>query len=179
MRPLPQARRAVQAMTTYSPPLEGRRAHTRLDFNENTIGFPELFPDVNATFLTTYPEYQEAIEALAESLGLSPQHILLTNGSDEGLFVGCFTFIEPNEDRALVGSPTFALIPHYLRLCQADIVEIEVKEDLKPDLDRMEELFREGVKMAVLATPENPTGQTVPLARLTTWLETYPKTVFL
>lgn len=166
-------------MTTYSPPLEGRRPHTRLDFNENTIGFPELFPDVNATFLTTYPEYQEAIEALAKSLGLSSQQILLTNGSDEGLFVGCFTFIEPSEDRALVGSPTFALIPHYLRLCQAVIVEVEVKEDLKPDLDRMEEVFREGVKMAVLATPENPTGQTVPLARLTTWLDTYPETVFL
>ena len=166
-------------MTTYSPPLEGRREHTRLDFNENTIGFPELFPGVKSTFLTTYPEYREALEELAASLSLEPGQILLTNGSDEGLFVGCFTFIEPNEDRALVGSPTFALIPHYLRLCQADIVEIEVKEDLKPDLDRMQQVLDEGAKMAVLATPENPTGQTVPLARLTEWLRSYPDTVFL
>ena len=63
-------------MTTYSPPLEGRREHTRLDFNENTIGFPELFPGVKSTFLTTYPEYREALEELAASLSLEPGQIL-------------------------------------------------------------------------------------------------------
>ena len=166
-------------MVCYSPPLEGRRAHTRLDFNENTVGFPDLFPHTEGSFLTTYPEYSRAVEELAQSLSLKPSQILLTNGSDEGLFVGCFTYIEPNEDRALVGSPTFALIPHYLKLCQADVVEVNVKEGLKPDLAAMESVLQQGVKMAVLATPDNPTGQVLPLDRLKQWLQDFPQTVFL
>jgi histidinol-phosphate aminotransferase len=179
MSPPPKPRAAVEAMVSYSPPLEGRRQHTRLDFNENTIGFGTVFPEIEPTFLSTYPEYQDGIRELALALGLQADQLLLTNGSDEGLFVACFTFIEPDQGKAVVGQPTFALIPHYLRLCQAQIVEVPVLDDLKPDLEAITDALKGSVKMAVLATPENPTGQVVPIQTLKAWLEEFPRTVFL
>jgi len=174
----PQARAAVRALHAYVPPLEGRRQKIRLDFNENTVGFAEHFPEVESTHLLAYPEYADLLTGISQHFHLPEDHLLITNGSDEGLFVAAFTFLEPRE-RALVGSPTFALIPHYLRLCDAEVVEVPVLEDLSPDLDGLEAALRTGIKLAMLASPDNPTGGTVPLDRLEKWLREFPQTVFV
>jgi histidinol-phosphate aminotransferase len=176
---LPQARRAVQAMKPYLPPLEGRRSRVRLDFNENTQGFPEQLPDFEAGELTTYPEYADLLSALAAHLQLPEEYLLITNGSDEGLFVAAFTFVEPDVDRALVAQPTFALIPHYLQLCQAVIQEIPNRDDLSFDLQAMEAALVGGAKIAMWATPDNPTGASLPLERLRAWLKAFPQTLFV
>jgi hypothetical protein len=44
-----QPRDTVQRLRSYVPPLEGRRERIRLDFNENTTGFPELYPSFPPT----------------------------------------------------------------------------------------------------------------------------------
>ncbi|MBS2034434.1 aminotransferase class I/II-fold pyridoxal phosphate-dependent enzyme [bacterium] len=178
-QPFPQARRAVQAMKAYLPPLEGRRSRVRLDFNENTQGFPEHLPDFDAGELTTYPEYTRLLQGLSRHLELPEEYLLITNGSDEGLFVTAFTFVEPDQDRALVAQPTFALIPHYLQLCQAVLEEVPNCQDLRFDLEGMEAALRRGVKMAILATPDNPTGAVLPLQRLRAWLRDFPETLFV
>ncbi|MFN8608806.1 MAG: aminotransferase class I/II-fold pyridoxal phosphate-dependent enzyme [Vulcanimicrobiota bacterium] len=176
---LPQARRAVQAMKAYQPPLEGRRSRVRLDFNENTQGFAEQLPDFDSGELTTYPEYARLLTSLAAHLNLPEEYLLVTNGSDEGLFVSAFTFVEADVDRVLVAQPTFALIPHYLQLCQAIVEEIPNREDLSFDLDGMEAALARGAKMAMWATPDNPTGAALPLERLRGWLRAFPETLFV
>lgn len=173
----PQPRHAVAQLHAYVPPLEGRRQKIRLDFNENTVGFAEHFPELEPTHLLAYPEYADLQKALAEFLQLSEDRFLLTNGSDEGLFVAAFTFLEPG-DKALVNSPTFALIPHYLRLCGAELKEIPVQDNLEPDLKAIEAQLQD-TKLAMFASPDNPTGGTIPLPTLEKWLEQFPETVFV
>ena len=173
----PQPRAAVQALHAYVPPLEGRRQKIRLDFNENTVGFADHFPEVEPTHLLAYPEYADLITRLAQLLKLPENRLLITNGSDEGLFVAAFTFLE-NGDQALVNSPTFALIPHYLRLCGANLKEVPVQDNLEPDLDEIES-WLPNTKMAMFASPDNPTGGTLPLARLKQWLHQFPDTAFV
>jgi histidinol-phosphate aminotransferase len=175
----PAARKAVMAMQAYVPPLEGRRSMTRLDFNENTEGFGQLVAGLDADSMTAYPEYQELIDALARHLDLPPEWLLVTNGSDEGLFVAAFTFIEPDQSTAVIAAPTFSLIPHYLQLCQARIVEVSVKDDLSANLEGLQEAFEAGAKLALLASPDNPTGAVIPLDTLEVWLARYPETVFV
>lgn len=172
---LPRA--AVQNLHAYIPPLEGRRQKIRLDFNENTLGFPEHFPELEPTHLLAYPEYADLHQALARHLGLPPNRLLLTNGSDEGLFVAAFTFLNP-QDKALVNSPTFALIPHYLRLCGANLSEVPVLDNLEPDLETIEGHLQD-TKLAMFASPDNPTGGTIPLPTLKKWLHQFPDTVFV
>ncbi|MCA9791062.1 MAG: aminotransferase class I/II-fold pyridoxal phosphate-dependent enzyme [Candidatus Eremiobacteraeota bacterium] len=174
---IPQARATVQAMKAYRPPLEGRRQAIRLDFNENTAGFPELLPGIESSLLAAYPEYQLLLDHLCAWLAIDQERLLITNGSDEGLFVAAFTFVEPGQ-KAVVSAPTFSLIPHSLQLCGAELVEVVVCPDLTFDLNGLEAALP-GAKLAILASPDNPTGAMLPLARLASWLERFAETLFV
>ncbi len=172
-------RKIVQDMKAYVPPLEGRRPYIRLDFNENTTGFPEAADGIPAELLTTYPEYDEFVRQLSATWQIPRERILLTNGSDEGLFVISFTFIEPNEDTAITATPTFALIPHYLKLVQSRLVEIPYTPDYQYDLATIEETLDAGVKLAVFASPDNPVGALLPVETIRQWCGRYRQTLFV
>jgi len=89
-----------------------------------------------------------------------------------------FTFIEPGVDGALVSTPTFRLIPHYLRLCGARLQEVRVLDSLDFDHDTLEVKLYSGIKLVMLASPDNPTGKTLDKKRLVSWLEAYRGTLF-
>lgn len=172
-------RKTVQEMKAYVPPLEGRRPFVRLDFNENTVGFPEAYDGIEPTLLTAYPEYDEFQDKLSRLWGIPRERILLTNGSDEGLFVIAFTFIEPNQDTAVTTTPTFALIPHYLKLVQGRLVEVPYTSRFEYDLDTIETVLKGGVKLAVFASPDNPVGAVLPVDAVRDWCGRYPDTLFV
>src|SRR5262249_43041341 len=107
-----EPRKGVKEVVPYAVPKEGRRGCARLDFNENTAGFPDLV-GLPVELVTSYPEYGEFIDELAVALALPADHLLLTNGSDDALSVLAATYIEPGVDTALVSCPTYALIPYF------------------------------------------------------------------
>lgn len=179
-------KRTVQAVQAYVPPLEGRRSKIRLDFNENTMGFSHIMPDdVDVTLVNTYPEYQAFVGELAQYFEVSTDQLLVTNGSDEALAVLANTFIEPGEDVALMSKPTFALIGHYLALAGADVVALPVNDRLAHDTVAIEAKLKELTdagrppKLAIFASPDNPTGALLPLETLLTWCKAYPQTLFV
>src|SRR5690606_21020792 len=54
--PVIEPRQAVAALSAYKPPIEGRRDFIRLDFNENTLGYPNaLSADLPGNLINTYP----------------------------------------------------------------------------------------------------------------------------
>src|SRR4051812_13838261 len=124
-------KRTVQDLPAYPRPDEGRHRQVRLDFNENTSGFPGAYPPgMPPETVSAYPEYQQLIERLAKFHRVEPDWLMLTNGSDEGLFLTAHTFIEPGLEAAVVSTPCFVVIPHCLRLSGAQLVEVPVKADL-------------------------------------------------
>jgi histidinol-phosphate aminotransferase len=159
-------------MEPYCPPLSGRRGAVRLDFNENTAGYAGGLGSV-------YPEYEELRRRLSGYWGLAEENLLLGNGLGECLFVAAFTFIEPGRDRALVSRPTFSLIPHNLAIVGADLVEVDVTADLGFDERALAKVLNKGVKLAVFATPDNPTGAVLPKEVLTDWCARFPGTLFV
>lgn len=154
-----QPRRSVVRMRAYQPPPEGRRGFVRMDFNENTYGFPELmlepFP---AELLAVYPEYDAFHARLAAHWRLLPEQLLLTNGSDEALWLIAQTFVEPCETAALIPSPTFPLIKQYLLQADAQLREVPVREDLSYDVDAIREALEVSPRLVILPSPDNPTG---------------------
>jgi histidinol-phosphate aminotransferase len=173
-------KRSVQKVVAYVPPLEGRRTKIRLDFNENTLGYPQVSDPLDLTLINTYPEYTAFINDLAQQYGLQANQILLTNGSDEALSVLANTFIEPGEDCAVLATPTFALIPHYLTLADARIVTVPITQDLQLDTAGMEAAIAANKpKIVIVASPDNPTGGLMPLEALRGWVETFPNTLFV
>src|SRR5580704_18913184 len=104
-----KARRAVQAMPEYHPPLAGRDA-LRLDFNENTLApSPKVMEQVRAMTaegLTKYPEREPVERIVAAHFGLQAEQVLLTNGVDEAIHLMCVAFLEEG-DEAMIATPTF------------------------------------------------------------------------
>lgn len=174
-----KSRKSVRSLDAYSPPLEGRRGKTRLDFNENTSGPPEGINGLPGELVGTYPEYAALVNALAEYSRVPAERVMPVNGSGEGLFVSAFTFIEPGRERAVTSDPTFALIPHCLELVGADLEQVQVDLNLDFDVDAIEAALEKGAKMAVFATPDNPTGATLERGTVANWCEKFPRTLFV
>lgn len=172
-------RTLVENLPPYGAPEEGRRGLVRMDFNENTMCFPEGCPaNVEPDWLSAYPEYQEFVEALARHWQVSPQSLILTNGSDEGLSIIPMTFIEPGQDTAVISRPTFSMIPHYLKLAGAKLYEVPVTPELAFDIAAIEAALSQGPKLAIFASPDNPTGAVIDPNQVADWCRRFPNTLF-
>jgi histidinol-phosphate aminotransferase len=170
----------VQKLEPYKGPMEGRLDYIRLDFGENTSDFPESYPQsLPPGWVSAYPEYSFLIKRLAAFLDLEPENIMLTNGSDEGIFVVANTFIEPGQDQAVVSKPCFVVMPHSLTLAGAKLIEVPVLPDLSFNLDGIARALEQKPKLAMFATPENPTGATLSYETILDWCHRFPETLFM
>ena len=104
-------RDAVRTLKEYHPPL-GHRNGLRLDFNENTAGCSprvlQKLRELDGDSLARYPVREPGERAVAAAFGVSPEEVLLTNGTDEAIHLICETYLGPG-DEALIVVPTFAM----------------------------------------------------------------------
>jgi histidinol-phosphate aminotransferase len=174
-------KKTVQEVDAYKGPSEGRLACIRLDFGENTADFPQLYPEgLPHQWVSAYPEYGPLLDKLASIYNISADNILLTNGSDEGIFVIANTFIEPGIDRAIVSKPCFVFMTQSLKIAGAIVVEVPVNfDDLTFDVKGIEAALDGGAKLAMFASPENPTGAVLKSKLVLDWCKRYPHTLFV
>jgi histidinol-phosphate aminotransferase len=158
-----QARRAVQEMPEYHPPLAGRDA-LRLDFNENTYApSPRVMERLLAQTderLTKYPEREPVERIVAAYFGLNPDEVLLTNGVDEAIHLMCVTFLEA-EDEALIATPSFFMYDVSIKMMTPHLVKVQSDATLGFPFERFMEAITERTKLIMVASPNNPTGATV------------------
>jgi histidinol-phosphate aminotransferase len=162
-------RKTVSDIKAYSPPLEGRRGKIRLDFNENT----------EAKKWGIYPEYKRLMSSLSGFYDLPEKNIFISNGTGEAIFLISFTFIEPGKDKALVFNPTFALIPHYLKISGSKLNQLSLEQDLKYNISLIEKELKKKFKIVMLASPDNPTGAQINKENIKKWCSGYPETLFV
>jgi histidinol-phosphate aminotransferase len=155
-------------MPAYHPPLAGRDA-LRLDFNENTFApSPTVLARIQALTaeaLTTYPERGPVEAVVARHFGLQPEQILLTNGVDEGIRLICETFLDPDSE-AIVFTPSFFMYDVSIGLMTPNIRRVQAGPDLAFDLPAILSAITPQTRLIFIATPNNPTGATVPRAAL-------------
>jgi histidinol-phosphate aminotransferase len=177
----PKPRLAVAGVAPYAPPLEGRREKTRLDFNENTLGFPHIVPNgYDIETYNCYPEYQAFIDDLAQYLGVPADCVMLSNGSDEALDVIPRTFIEPKVGSALITEPSFYMIRHNLCLAEAELDVVSLTDRFEYPLDVLtQKLAQKAYTLAIFATPDNPTGAVLPKEVALNWAKQHPETLFV
>jgi len=161
-----QPRKAVQEMSAYRPPTEGRTGKMRLDFNENTVGCSpkviEALRCVTREMLSTYPEYETLRGELAKYFGVSPSEVLATDGTDEAIKNVIEAFMEKNRDEIVIPSPTYAMFPFYAQLNEAKIRVVPYKEDLSFPTEQVLDAITAATKIVVLVNPNNPTGTSIP-----------------
>jgi histidinol-phosphate aminotransferase len=157
------ARKAVQALPTYHPPLASRTG-LRMDFNENTLGcssrVAEKLHEISRDALACYPERGTVEAQVAAFLGRNADEALLTNGVDEGIHLLCETYLEP-ADEVLIVVPTFAMYEIYARMTGARVISVPSGKDFAFPENAVMAAITERTRLIAIANPNNPTGTVV------------------
>jgi histidinol-phosphate aminotransferase len=136
----------------------------RLDFNENTIGCsPRVLArlrTMDAETLARYPEREPVERQIADSLGVDPAHVLLTNGIDEAIHLLCSTYLEPG-DEAIIVVPTFAMFAIFARAEGARLIEVPAGENFQFPAEALVSRISDRTRLVAVANPNNPTGASV------------------
>src|SRR5215831_15981458 len=163
-----KARQSVRTLKEYHPPL-GKREGLRLDFNENTAGCSprvlERLRQLNGEDLARYPVREVGEKVVAEHLGVVPEELLLTNGTDEGIHLLSETVLEPGDETLMV-VPTFAMFEIYAAATGSRVISIRADEDFVFPTERVLSRISKRTRFIAIANPNNPTGTFVPISDL-------------
>jgi histidinol-phosphate aminotransferase len=156
-------RPAVLAMAPYHPPTGNRSDKTRLDFNENTVGcsprvIEALREGLSASSLTVYPDYSSVRRTLSAFFAVSPDELLLTNGTDEAIQVLVNTYVDDG-DEVVALRPSYAMYRFYAELAGARMVEVDyVPPAVAFPIDALLASITPRTRAVLISNPNNPTG---------------------
>lgn len=134
----------------------------RLGSNENPYGpspkarkaIAEVMDSFNRY---SYPQMGELKKLIAEKEGVTPDHILLANGSSELLCVaGLGVGLEGGA--VLSAYPTFRLLMDYATRFNARWDQVKLDETLTHNLEAMASAVKADTKLLFVVNPNNPTG---------------------
>jgi histidinol-phosphate aminotransferase len=125
-----------------------------LDANENSLGSPltkwyNRYPD---------PQQIQLKEKLSFIKKISPDEILLGNGSDECIDLLIRAFCEPKEDNIIICPPTYGMYEVYGHINNVEVKEVPLLPDFNLHLEAIETAIDEHTKIIFLCSPNNPTG---------------------
>jgi histidinol-phosphate aminotransferase len=141
----------------------------KLDGNENPYGpspkVAEALRDYGFYHLYPDPEQRRVREAVADYVGAALSQVVLGNGSDDLLNICAMLVLSPGDTMANA-PPTFGVYSYLGHVFDANIMQIERNEDFSLDLTRLERALDDGAKLLYIASPNNPTGNTLPRDQL-------------
>jgi histidinol-phosphate aminotransferase len=150
--------------------LQAYDAHTRpgqvkLDANEHPFGLPPAVREAVLRALAEVsinrypdPEATGLRHALAKRLDVTPDMLLLGNGSDELVQMVLMACGAPDAT-VLTPTPTFSMYNLGARLLDQQVVEVPLTADWALDMPQMlAAISRERPRVTFLATPNNPTA---------------------
>ncbi len=121
------------------------------------------------------PTCRELTDKLAALYGVSPDQVILTNGSDEVLNFAFMAFAD--EEHPLVfPAVTYGFYPVFAELNRIPYEEIPLREDFSVDY---RDYLNLGGKTIVIANPNAPTGLCLTLAEIEEILKTNPDGVVI
>ncbi|GFP22217.1 histidinol-phosphate aminotransferase, partial [Candidatus Hakubella thermalkaliphila] len=92
----------------------------------------------------------------ASCIRVSPDEIILGNGSNELIDIAVRTFLAPGDD-AVMAHPSFAIYSMAVQAAGGKAIQVPLR-DYKHDLDAMLNAVTPKTKLLFIANPNNPTG---------------------
>lgn len=165
MSVLDLARPNVRALQPYSSArMEASRGGVLLNANESP--WPPFAADDSDW--NRYPDPQPAalLNRLADIYGVATDQLLVGRGSDEAIDLLVRAFCAPGRDAIAISPPTFGMYAVCARVQDAAIVTIPLDDDFHVDVDALLSTLDASVKLVFLCTPNNPTGDLLPMERI-------------
>ena len=137
----------------------------KLDRNERVQPLPDWFVSrlqraISNELLTRYPVVTDLYPELAEAVGVDQKHLLLTAGSDAAIKATYQAWVAPG-DSVVMLDPSYAMYRVYAAMFQARPVPIQLDESLSIDPQALIAAIQPGVKLVLIANPNQPTGTSV------------------
>lgn len=180
------ARPCIQALKPYVPgrSIDDVRAQynpariVKLGSNENPLGTSPKVVKALAAALADSSLYPDGASrtlraALAAHNGVTPDQVVVGNGSDEILLMIALAFLQPGE-RVVISENTFSEYEFSGRTLDAEIVKVPLK-DYRYDMDAYLKALKLKPKMMFICNPNNPTGNYVTHGELEALLKKAPK----
>lgn len=136
-------------------------SHNINPYFEDAYGaYPDIqHEDLKKTYLKTILSVPPSSKSTSKNLSphLSSKNLLFTVGSTEAIDLLIRTFLEPNQDKVCILTPTFPAYEHAARLHNLTIETLPLEGTDCSSFNK-EELIRLNPKMVFLCNPNNPTG---------------------
>ena len=141
----------------------------RLNANENPLGPSEkvraaMMEAFDVAFRYPFSWQQELTKKLARKEGVTPEHIVVTAGSVEGLRISGLAYSWQGGE-IVAADPTFQALLAYAEQFGAFVHRVPL-DDLVHDLDAMERRITANTRLVFICNPNNPTGTILPAGRL-------------
>ena len=157
-----------------APPLTGI---VRLSSNENPYGpSPQGLKAMTNVFhlACRYPDENAAAlsEKLAKLNNVTPDQILLGDGSGEVLKLCAETFTGAQHGKLVLADPTFEAILHHAAVNAAEVVKVPLTNSFAHDLAKMAEVSN--AALVYICNPNNPTASITPKDELHDFISKTP-----
>jgi histidinol-phosphate aminotransferase len=180
----------VRGLIPYSPgkPVEeverelGIADAVKLASNENPLGPSPKAVDAIAAALKNVHRYPDGggyylKQRLARQFGLTPDHFILGNGTNELLELVARVFLVPG-DEAVYAHPAFVVYDMVVQVTGARKVRVPLRNYVH-DLEAMAEAVTPRTKMIFVGNPNNPTGTWVPPQAIADFMGRVPADVIV
>ncbi len=151
-----------------------------MDANESPWSPPPAGPRESA--YNRYPAQQPPalMTRLAGLYGLPAESIMLGRGADEALDVLLRTFCEAGRDSVLICPPSFGYFDIAAQVQGAGIVKVPLKDNYDVDEAAVKKaLIENSVKVVMLCSPNNPTGNSITRDFVISLCQANPDTLIL
>jgi histidinol-phosphate aminotransferase len=145
----------------------------RLHLNENTAGCsPAVLEALRALGRSDagfYPDYDTAQSAVARHFGVPVDHVLLTNGLDEGILAAAAAACRDHSNGVLeaVGvAPAFDMYEVSTTAIGGRMVTVPLNDEFELSPDDIRAALTPRTRIVFLANPHNPSGRAIPLDTL-------------
>ncbi len=188
----PNRRRCLDLIKPYEPgkPVEeverelGLTGVLKLASNENPLGpSPASLKALEKVLhrLHYYPDGNcfHLKKSLSEKFGLTPEEIIIGNGTDELLALLTLAYVNPG-DEAVTAHPTFSEYEFALRLMGGVPRPVPlVGENFSFDWDALSAAINERTRLVFICSPNNPTGTTISRGQLDSFMAGLPPGVLV
>lgn len=151
----------------------------QLDANENPfIPYPESH---EVSKVNRYPEPQpnNLLTRLAAMYGAKVDQVLVARGMDEVIDLLVRVFCIPYQDSIVITPPTFGYYQVAADIAGADVIKVSLNEvnNFTLNADELISSCHPQVKIVFLCTPNNPTGNVIPLVDIEKIAKALPQTI--
>ncbi len=140
----------------------GRDGFVSLDRNERVSPIPDeifraMLASVSVADLISYPDAGPFVARLARGTGLPEECIAELAGSDAGIRRAFMAYLRPG-DRVVALNPAYAMYALYTRIFEGVLERVEYDAERRCDIESVLQSIRPGVRIVILAHPDQPTG---------------------